>query len=141
MTLKEFIEKSIISKQYQSFIIGKANAGYAEKIKNKTGLNVLGYDLIIDNYAIKHIINNHGNKEVENKKNQVAVTKNDFLLIPEILFYPDIIIKSDKANNKGLKVIKYIKQYKNKYYVIEEIRHAGKSIALNTMYIKKNLLC
>ena len=94
----------------------------------------------VDSLAIRNVFKNHGDKQVETKRNQIAITKNDILKIPEIILNPDIVVKSEKTNSRGLAVIKYIKQYQDKYYILEEVRSGVKAIALNTMYIKKTLL-
>jgi hypothetical protein len=142
ITFEKYIENSLNGNiQCEPFYIGTATPNYAKKIKDKTGINVNGYNIVIDSYAILHTIKQHGDKKTEEERGQVAVNKSDLLLIPKIIFYPDLIIKSQYKNKRGMNVIKYIKQFKNKYYVLEEIRTGSKVIALNTMYIKINLLC
>ena len=142
MTLLEFVEKSLKDKTFVfTFIVGRIDIAHAKDTFRKTKINISDYKIVIDSSIIRHIFDNHGNSEKETARKQIAVTKKDILKIPDIILKPDIIVKSDKKSDKHkLDVIKYIKQYNNKFYVLEEVRTGKKSIALCTMYIKKTLL-
>lgn len=71
--------------------IDKVTDKEAALIKLKTELDVKGYTHIIDKSAINHTLKHHGNDKQEKLRGQIAVTENDFLLIPEILKSENII--------------------------------------------------
>ena len=61
--------------------IGLVDEALAQKIKENTGFEVLDYTISMDNYGVKHILNRHTDKGVEDSRNQVTVQKTDFQLI------------------------------------------------------------
>ncbi len=88
MTLLEFVEKSKNTLTYKEFIkLGSVDTEYAKDILLKTKINISGYDVIIHSDAVRHTFKYHGNETEENKRNQIAVTVNDFLLIHDIFAY------------------------------------------------------
>jgi hypothetical protein len=116
--------------------LGNVTQQHAELIFSKTGININGYKLIIDNYAIKHTLLSHGSISKESKRGQIAVTIDDFKLIPEVINSPDNIIDGG-LNKIGRRVIILEKIINNKVVYIEEIRTKHKELAMQTMYIKK----
>jgi hypothetical protein len=91
----------------------------------------------IDNYAIVHTNNKHGLKSKEISRGQIAVTIDDYLLIPIIVKYPDVIILGDKSNI-GTDLIKYEKEINGIcYFYVEEVRKKRKSLAMKTLYKRK----
>ncbi len=116
-------------------IIDKVTAKEAELIKLKTDLEVKGYQHIIDKSAINHTLKHHGKAEQEKLRGQIAVTQDDFLLIPEI-FKTDNIIFTGKSR-QGRDCILYQAEFDNVYYYIEEIRDGNKHLAMQSMYKRK----
>jgi hypothetical protein len=91
----------------------------------------------IDNYAIVHTNNKHGLESKEISRGQIAVTIDDYLLIPIIVKYPDVIILGDKSNI-GTNLIKYEKEINGIcYFYVEEVRKKRKSLAMKTLYKRK----
>jgi hypothetical protein len=125
--------------------IGVIDAEFANKIAENTGYMTENYVISIDNFGIKHIMNGHSvNNEV--LANQIGITKNDFLLLHQIIFGADTIRKGTKHKNTQPDTIFFEKTIKNKYEVVLEIRIiSGKKkalykknrLVLKTMYIKK----
>ena len=70
---------------------GTVSKSEAEKLEKETGLRVDGYKRIIDNYAIKHMIKQHGNAQKEAARGQLPVTEEDIQKIPEIVSSPDSV--------------------------------------------------
>ncbi|MCM1128930.1 MAG: hypothetical protein NC323_03485 [Oxalobacter formigenes] len=104
----------------------KAAAGY--------GLDIAGFDHAIDGSAIRHMIKNHGNAKTEANRGQVAVTREDFLLIPEIISNPDKTVYG-AINDRGQDVIGYIKQMPDGTTVyLEEVRTGRKTLTAHTMW-------
>lgn len=133
--LLEYTFKDNENTQYK-YAIGEIKKEVAEEIKELMALNVKEYVHIIDNYAIKHIIGEHGDAEKEAKKGQIAVTLDYFFKIPDILTNPDKVI--DGGTNKiGRRIIVYEKRINGSIIYIEEIRTKRKELALLSLYIKK----
>lgn len=121
--------------QYK-YEIGEIEEVVANKVKEVTTLNVADYVHIIDNYAIKHIIGEHGDAQKEEKRGQVAVTLDYFLKIPEVLANPDKILDGGQTKI-GRRVIVYEKRINGTIIYVEEVRTKRKELALQTLYIKK----
>ena len=108
------------------FSLGTISKPVAETVKEITGLDVVGYECIIDNFAIKHTILQHGNAAKEEKRGQVAVTLDCFEKIPLVINNPDKI--SDGGTTKiGRRVIRYEKQINGVIMYVEEIRTKKKN--------------
>lgn len=107
-SIKSLVELtlSISSNEHIKFSMGNVPKQVAEAVKEITGLNVEGYECIIDNFAIKHTILQHGNATKEENRGQVAVTLDYFEKIPMVIKNPDRI--SDGGTTKiGRKIIIY----------------------------------
>lgn len=130
------IALSATNNEQVKFSLGTISKPVAQTVKEITGLDVGGYECIIDNFAIKHTILQHGNAAKEEKRGQVAVTLDYFEKIPLVINNPDKI--SDGGITKiGRRVILYEKQINGIIMYVEEIRTKQKELAMLTMYIKK----
>lgn len=56
-----------------------------------------GFKRTIDNYAIVHTHNKHGQESKEISRGQIAITMDDYLLIPTILQNTDLIYHGEKT--------------------------------------------
>jgi hypothetical protein len=113
-------------------VIDKKEAAF---LKSKTGFDFTGYKRIIDNYGIKHTLKEHGKESTEKPRGQIAVTKEDFELIPEIVKTENVIFSG--KNKHGKNCILYEAEFNNVFFYVEEIRTGKKELALNTMYKRK----
>jgi hypothetical protein len=96
-----------------------------------------GFKRTIDNYAIVHTHNKHGQESKEISRGQIAITMDDYLLIPTILQNPDAIYHGEKSNI-GTDLIKYEKMINGIcYFYVEEVRKKRKSLAMKTLYKRK----
>lgn len=118
---------------------------FAEYIFQETGVDLQGFWFSIDNYSIVHTLLRHGNPVKESKHGQIAVTKADFLQLPEILTSPDSIRLDFRLH--GNAVVKesliFYKSYEHHYIVAKEIRRVSKRgkknrLVLQTMFIRKS---
>ena len=91
----------------------------------------------IDNYAIIHTHNKHGQEKKEISRGQIPVVITDYLLIPEIVKEPDKISVGEKSNI-GTELIIYEKDIDGvNYFYVEEVRKKRKSLAMKTLYKRK----
>jgi uncharacterized alkaline shock family protein YloU len=78
--IKNLLHRTIKSKNNKQIklIISPVRKSIVTKVKNATGLDVSGFNFVIDNFAIKHCIQKHGNPKTERLRGQEAVTFNTF---------------------------------------------------------------
>jgi DNA polymerase III sliding clamp (beta) subunit (PCNA family) len=105
---------------------GLVDAKQAETIEDATGINVEGFERSLDTYAIRHILKNHGNAKIEEARGQVAITKEDFDKIPNVMNNPDRVanVGISKINQKPL--IVYLKRVNGVILVVEEVLESKK---------------
>ncbi len=119
-------------------ILGEIRPEMATFLSEQSGISLNNYKFSVDVYAIRHIIKNHSQSEIETPKGQIAITDEDFELIIDILENPDLVFYDGK-NKLGKDVFQFQKLIENKYVVIKEVRTGKKQLALNSMrIIKKN---
>ena len=132
MGIKKFVERILKNKsnQKQEYLINKISRKEAARILEEIGINLRGYKRVIDNYAINHIINQHGDAEKEKLRGQVEVKESDFeKIIAIVTKYNEISLEKN--------MIKYIKDVIHQYTYVEQIRKNKKELAGKTMYIKR----
>lgn len=106
----------------------------ARRLQEQTGLNLYGFKHVLENYAIRHIIKEHGDPLSEASRGQQAVTVADLALIPEILRSPDVVTYSSDPTKRGLPAIIYQKNIAGLVVYVEEVRTGKKELVPKTMY-------
>jgi hypothetical protein len=104
-------------------------------LKAKTGFDLLGFKRIIDKSSINHAIKEHGNAKTEASRGQIAITKKDFELIPQIVKSENVIYSG--KSKAGIDCILYEIVINNTYYYVEEIRKGKKELCLKSLYKRK----
>jgi len=128
---------SKVSNALDKIIIGAVSDENAQSVKDATGIEISGLKRTIDNYAIKHILKNHGDAKKEEARGNIAVTKEDILKIPSIVSSPDAVITAGKTQI-GRDAVVYKKRVNGTTYYIEEIRTGKDELSTTTMYKKKS---
>jgi len=97
------------------------------------GLNIEGYKHVIDGSAVRHVINRHGNEEIEVSRGQLPVRDADLDRIPEVIDAPDRVILGTMT--KGLKdQIGFVKRLDDGTTLcLEEVRRGRKQLATVSM--------
>ncbi len=111
-------------------------ASEAARLKAAAGVEVEGFDHVVDNYSVRHMLEQHGNPHIEKSRGQVAITEDDILRIPEIVDAPDRV-SSAGLTKQGRETILYQKRIGDEVYYLEEVRTGKKQLAPVTMYKKK----
>lgn len=124
------------SNENKTISLGIVSEQVATKILADCEIDVNGYQIIVDIYAVKHIIKNHGNAEKEEKRGQIAIKTSDFELIEKVINTPDFVFYDGK-NKIGRDVLQFQKLIDNRYIILEEVRTGKKQLALNSMRIVK----
>ncbi|MGH7953793.1 MAG: class I tRNA ligase family protein, partial [Limisphaerales bacterium] len=114
---------------------GKVSDEEAERLESQTGLKLKGFRRFIDNYAVAHILNEHGDAKKEMERGLIAVTFDDFLLIPQVVEFPDKVSSAGKTAI-GLDGILYEKKINGWICYVEEVRTKHDLLATKTFYKK-----
>jgi hypothetical protein len=136
-TLNELIELSLSgTNELIKYEIGTLHKKQAKWIFETLKLSAQGFTIIVDNYAIKHIINHHGNSTVETSRGQIAVTLHDFMQLLVILYHPDrySYVGINRLKNH---IFLYEKANTAQYYCLVELRAKRKELAVQTLYKRK----
>lgn len=112
---------------------------YGESVSPKTveafrkgGVDVSGYTHIIDNYAVRHTLKNHGDASRELARGQLPVTADDLAKLPEIIRNPDSVDYAGKTD-QGRHAVIYRKQVNGHVLTVEEARTGRKQLAFVSM--------
>ena len=114
------------------------------KIKLATAFDLTGFCVEIDNYGIKHAFDRHGNETKEAKQGQIAITEEDFTLIPLIITDFDSVIYNEFVNGKTIEpALVFEKEIDGRYFVVQQIKTVTKKgkqnrLLLKTMYKKRS---
>ena len=118
------------------FSLGFVPDEQANIIFEKTGLDVFGFERLLDNFGIRHAFKHHGNDETEEARGQIGIKPIDFERIALILEMPDFI-KLDGKNRLGNDVLVFQKNLEARYFFVAEIRTGRRLLALQTFYKQK----
>jgi phage-Barnase-EndoU-ColicinE5/D-RelE like nuclease3 len=116
----------------------------AQRILDETGIDVVGHWVCLDNYGIVHTLEHHGNPVFESKRGQIAVEREDFIMMLEVFLCPDEIKIVEEIKKSRRVLIQFIKRIDDKMYVVKEIRTITSQkkkkisrLVFHTMYKKK----
>ena len=138
--IKDLVEFAINSKNpiNSKLQISIIDALEAEILEIKTGFKLIGFKRIIDKLGINHTLKNHGNEAIEKRRGQIAITEEDFELVPKIVKSENIIHVS--KNKLGNDMILYEAIIKDVFYYVEEVRKGRKELCMTTMYKRKPII-
>ena len=74
-----------------------------------------------------------GNPAAEASRGQVAITKQDFQRVPEVVGAPDLV-EAMPPTHQGLPVLRYSKRFNRTVLVVEEVRQKRPGLAFKTLY-------
>ncbi|TAE00119.1 MAG: hypothetical protein EAZ97_06875 [Bacteroidetes bacterium] len=138
--IRDFVDQILadISNKQHKLILGKLTETEVLELESQLGIDLSGYQRILDNFGIKHSLKEHGDAKKEELRGQIGITNEDFEKILEIVSDPDEIETGEKSR-LGKDLIKYSKVIENAlFFYVEEIRTGKKELALQTIYKRKN---
>lgn len=117
--------------------LGRLRTDQAAEIRSATGAELAGYDLSIDEDAIRHVLDRHGPGNESDRK-QRPVTAADFALLPEIINSPDAI-ELERETRAGEQLVSYRKTIGGaEHRALFAVRGTKRrTLALKTMFIKR----
>jgi leucyl-tRNA synthetase len=116
--------------------IGPVTTAEQMQIKQASGIDIQGSIHVLDNYAVRHTLKTHGAPLQEEARGQIAVTREHFHLLPEVLLLPDQI-ESGGKNERGLDLLRFSKRVNGIIIVVEEVRASQKMLAVITLFVRK----
>lgn len=136
--LSVFIDDALAGKNLnQKMYFGTIDQQLANRIYNDTNVNVEGFNVVLRASEIRKILlYSHGNESKENARGQRAITKEDILLIPNIISEPDKIVNAGQTkSNKP--AIAFEKTIKGKTTVLSYVSDKHMDLTVQTMYSGK----
>jgi hypothetical protein len=110
----------------------KVSPEVAQKVKEKTGIDVTGWVHGIDEDSVRHIFKQHGNEATEKARGQIAVTAQDIASIREIVENPDEVSKGKDIN--GIETVIFKKTIGDMTIYVQEIRVGKQKLAAKTLW-------
>ena len=135
--IQELVQFALNSKNTENkkVQINLVDQSEAKILKLKTGLSLLGFKRVIDKFGINHTLKNHGDINKEKLRGQIAISNEDFELIPKINKSKNLIYVS--KNKLGNDAFLYEAIIKDTFYYVEEVRTGKKELCMTTMYKRK----
>ena len=129
-------------KEFSKITIGKTEKWLVDSIK-KIGLNIEEFSHETTSHFRNHVLDRHGDEVKEAKLGQIAIKKEDFDKISEIIKSPDYVIiggKYKEGEFKGRDFIAYAKKMKDGTMLYYEVvlGKKKKTIRGKTMYKHKD---
>ena len=128
----EFVQKNKnVKDKLKSIVVNHVSDEFVSVLKEHTGLDLSGYDRVIDNYFVIHILDEHGGDK-EYARGQIPIEITDIAKIPSIVAHAHKITLS--KNSAGRDVINYESIVGDKYFYFEEVRSGVKELTPQTLY-------
>jgi hypothetical protein len=87
--------------QLKKWSLGKAAKWLVDHAK-EIGIDIDSFEHEITDYFKSHVIKNHGNPEKEKARGQIAINKNDFEKIADIVGNPNLAMIGAKRDGKDV---------------------------------------
>ena len=104
-------------------------------LASQYGYDIKGYSHTIDNFFVNHALKQHGDKEAEEKRGNVAITYSDICNVFSVYTHPDYIVFGTKTKT-GNPAIVYVKNIGDSTIFVEDVRNGKKELAAQTLYKK-----
>lgn len=115
----------------QKVVLGQA-ADWLVQGAAAQGLNIEGFNHVLDGSAVRHMIKKHYEATGEKSRGQIALSDADLLALPDVVQNPERVVLGTK-NRLGKEQIAYIKQLPDgSTLYLEEVRTGRKELAAVT---------
>ena len=147
------VQMEIEQKQKINEIFNSPNFKTSQKVSETIGLvsdkfaalasqyryDIKGYSHTIDNFFVNHALKQHGDKEAEEKRGNVAITYSDICNVFSVYTHPDYIVFGTKTKT-GNPAIVYVKNIGDSTIFVEDVRRGKKELAAQTLYKKSGTI-
>ena len=110
-----------------------ARIAEAYRVAGRDPISLEGFSFRVDAGGVRHAKNSHGDPAKEAARGQIAVTDEDFELIPQIIDNPDDV-KFGGVTRKGLDVVIFEKTIGDKLFFAVQVRTGRRNLSLATMF-------
>ena len=110
-----------------------ARIAEAYRAAGRDPISLEGFSFRVDAGGVRHAKNRHGDPAKEAARGQIAVTDEDFELIPQIIDNPDDV-KFGGVTRKGLDAVIFEKTIGDKLFFAVQVRTGRRSLSLATMF-------
>ena len=139
-TLRSFVKKTADGRSSRDpfLTLGRLNSQHRQSLKSIYGDDLVNYQFTVDQSAIKHILQKHGNLRTEAARGQLAVEIDDFTILPRIVNAPDSI-EDAGVTSVGRSAVKFSKRIGDiVYYAVFEVRgKKRRMVALQSMWKRR----
>ena len=101
--------------------------------------DIKGYSHTIDNFFVNHALKQHGDKETEEKRGNVAITYSDICNVFSVYTHPDYIVFGTKTKTVNPAIV-YVKNIGDSTIFVEDVRRGKKELAAQTLYKKSGTI-
>lgn len=116
-------------------ILGKINDFAKNKIQQLLGIDVSNRQHTLADNDIRHMLNEHGNAEIEAKRGQIPITEADVKRIPSIIDSPDDIVLGSRHQDG--QTVRYVKKFEDGInFVVEVVPEKSGALKIKTMWKK-----
>lgn len=120
----------------EKFVLGEVLEEENAFLFALTGIEVIGFHRITDNFGVRHAFKKHGNPAIEEPRGQIAILPVDFEQIYSVTTTPEKVVV--ELGKKGLFILRYEKTIENFLLIYaEEIRVRQRELAFQTLYKRK----
>ncbi len=137
-SVQEFIDAARSDKSnHKKMYMGMIDAKAARMVKEKTGVDVNGYNLAVGADEIRKIDTDHGSEDKEKKRGQRAITDDDIKTLPRIIAEADDVDR-DPDGYRGNELLKFMKTMNGKTTAVAYVSVKHHDLRLQTMYSGRN---
>ncbi len=121
------------SGEYRAVRYGKVEGAEAARLREQTSLDLDGYDHVMDDKAVRHVLRRHG-AGGEGRDQHLEITPEDLALVPDIVRNPDHSRLSTEPTHRGLQAIIHEKRVNGYVFVVEEVRNRRGQLAVRSVH-------
>ena len=105
----------------------------AAAVGKAVGFPVTGFAVVLENSTARHTLWRHGDAATEAKRGQIAVTKDDLALLPQLLCEFDTVEPAETTKQGTIQARFHKRIGTTDYEVFAEVRRTAKQLAFKTM--------
>ena len=135
--VENLIHRAFVDGQRPPYVVEFApvSDALAAQVKSAAHLDVDGFRHSLDVFAVRHIFNEHGNSLAEELRGNIAVTREDLKMLPQILAEPDGV-EFSAVEPRGFKRLIVRKRINGYFFTVEEVRGKNHQLQIVTCYKK-----
>lgn len=119
-------------------VLGPASPGNVAAVQDRTGVDIAGYQRILEQSRVRHVDRDHGPRSRQARSGGIPVRPEDYDALPQILDQPERVLRSPDAKGRFDRLV-YERQMPDGYwYYVEEVRTGRRTLALIAFWKRPN---